>query len=166
MGGQESKPTKVEAVEQENSSGFHFVEIHMPTAGVSIIVIIIIFVIFLGCRRLMCFGRSPRGQHSVETPPFYASPPQPPPPTAPYGYFPQPMGWQSDAGWNRGLQGLALPLLTHIQELASKGVERCHSPPPLPARRPRATIAEVGPGDDEVGERREAEAQTPRTFAA
>jgi hypothetical protein len=106
---------------QENSSGFHFVEIHMPTAGVSVIVIIIIFVIFLGCRRLMCFGRSPRGQHSVDTPPFYASPPQPPPPTAPYGYFPQPMGWQSDAGWNRGLQGLALPLLTHIQELASEG---------------------------------------------
>jgi hypothetical protein len=55
----ESKPTTVEAVEQENSSGFHFVEIHMPTAGVSVIVIIIIFVIFLGCRRLMCFGRRP-----------------------------------------------------------------------------------------------------------
>jgi hypothetical protein len=165
MGGKESKPATVQAVEQENSSGFHFVEIHMPTAGVSVIVIIIILVIVLGCRRLLCFGRRPSAPYRVEAPPpSYASPPgyASPPPSQPYGYgYPQP--WQSDMGWNRGLQGLALPLLTHIQELASRGVERCQSPPP--ARRPRATIAEVSPEEMPGEERKEAEAQTPRSFA-
>jgi hypothetical protein len=154
MGPRKSKPA-VQAVEQENSSGFHFVEIHMPTAGVSIIVIVIVLFIAIGCRRLLRFGRRPRAAYRVEAPPRYPSPsgysyasPPPPPPQS-YGYGPQP--WQSDMGWNRGLQGLALPFLTHIQDMASRGVERCQSP--APARRPRATIAEVS-ADEVPGEER------------
>jgi hypothetical protein len=43
----------------------------MPTAGVSIIVIVIVLFIAIGCRRLLRFGRRPRAAYRVEAPPRY-----------------------------------------------------------------------------------------------
>jgi hypothetical protein len=53
MGPVKSKPPPPrEVVEEETSNGFHVFELHMPTMGANIILIIIIILAFASCWRL------------------------------------------------------------------------------------------------------------------
>ena len=71
-----SMPIEVE----EERGGFHILEIHAPTAGISVFAIacgLVIVVLAYGCYRRCCFARI-----FGPTPPHYAPPP-PPPTTTP-----------------------------------------------------------------------------------
>ena len=77
-------PTTVMPVEIEQNSGFHILEIHAPSAGISFFAIVcglIAVALAYGCYKRCCyarlFGPAPT-QFSVPPPP-----PPPPPPTAP-----------------------------------------------------------------------------------
>lgn len=90
-------------MEQEESTGFHVLEVHMPTMGANIIVIIILILAALSCWRLRCCrslferGTSPRPRETPPSPSNYVHPG--PPPTL----FPQ-----REAGAQDVLQALTL----------------------------------------------------------
>jgi hypothetical protein len=89
MGPVKSKPNPPprEVVEEETSNGFHVFELHMPTMGANIILIVIIILAFASCWRLkLCKSllrrRGSRQRSAVHTPQFELQPLPPPPPAA------------------------------------------------------------------------------------
>lgn len=175
MGDKKSKPEKPAEetiVEQDNSSGFHMIEIHLPTMGANFIVIVLILgAIALLWRTKLCrslvkkkrprieegrYGLVPGAHQAGPAPVQQLAPVQQP---APVGRWPVTTAGNTPANLETAL--------FHIAETVARvGRERRPSTPYQDARR----FEEVGPADaDHWGQaskakRQDQASETPRSF--
>lgn len=186
-GSKDEEPKTV--VEQENSSGLHILELHMPTMGANIFVLLMLMLALAAAWRLRCVQNACSKKKKYVDPFCAYSPPPlvPPPlsPLSPYASLPPPsshaspppqppaMGQgQQKEDLGHVLAAVAERLFERLEQPARLTYEEETSLPRRHGRRPRSPkyhdcvrFQELHDSDGDIKTTEEKCVETPRSFS-